>query len=127
MRPSTATIEASITEATNSAANISPACASSRPQRASKPGIRGPSMVLAIPVKTNAPKMRFRSVRLVELVRDLPRLLFAGLHVQMNVSFRANGGADRPEVQPRNRAVGGLAHTGAGLAILHVEIVIGGA
>src|ERR1017187_517959 len=60
----------------------------------------------------------------VKVVSDAPGEFLAGLDAHVDVGFRTGGGADGPEDQFRQRAVGGLADAGTRHGVFHPDVVV---
>ena len=63
----------------------------------------------------------------VELPGDPPLFFVAGRYFEIDVSFRADGGADGPENHLCDGVVGGLAYGGSGVLVFDADVVVGGA
>src|SRR5690349_1834131 len=67
------------------------------------------------------PKFRGRRER-VEIVSELPVEFPARLHLKVDIRLRRKNRADGPEVDARQRLVGGDAHSCPDLPVLHADI-----
>src|SRR5580700_2573265 len=88
------------------------------------PSRRQPATFVSWKLLSSGPARLPRRREHVEIVSDAPVRFLAGLDLHVDVFFRADGGADRPEIDLPQRTVAHHVHARAGLAVLHAEIEI---
>src|ERR1039458_2058184 len=85
---------------------------------AAKPAIDN-SRFMGVSFPANPADQLPRRRQHVEIVREAPLRFLSGLDLHIDVFFRADRSADRPEIDLPQRAISADVHSGAGFAVLH--------